>query len=56
VQFDCLFDIAHADAFTMIHIEEDRKFLIDQQSERKMFISSEDRELANRKHVQKRDG
>jgi len=29
-QLDCLFDIAHADAFTMISIEEDRKFLVDQ--------------------------
>ena len=29
-QLDCLFDIAHADALTMIRIEEDRKFLVDQ--------------------------
>jgi len=48
-QLNTLFDIAHIDALTTIRIEEDRKFLLDQRTERKMFISSEDKELAKKK-------
>ena len=33
-QLDSLFDIVHADALTMIRIEEDQKFLVDQRTER----------------------
>lgn len=48
-QLESLFDIAHADALTMIRIEEDRKFLDDQRTERKMFMSTEDKELAKKR-------
>jgi len=48
-QLNTLFNIAHIDALTTIRIEEDRKFLIDQRTERKMFMSSEDKELAKKK-------
>jgi hypothetical protein len=48
-QLDSLFDIAHADALTMIRIEEDRKFLFDQRADHKMFMLTEDKELTKRK-------
>lgn len=41
-----LFDIAHANVMTMIKLEEDRKFLIDQRSERNMIMTTLDKKLA----------
>ncbi|GBN98372.1 hypothetical protein AVEN_2188-1 [Araneus ventricosus] len=41
-----LFDIAHAIDMTMIKFEEDRKFLIDQRSERNMIMTALDKKLA----------
>lgn len=46
VELDKVFDIAHVDALNQIRIEEDKKFLIDQRSERKMAITTLDQELA----------
>lgn len=39
-----LFDIAHSDALTLMKIQQDKDFLIDQRTERKMIISSQDKE------------
>lgn len=39
-----LFDIAHSDALVLMKIQEDKDFLIDQRTERKMIISSQDNE------------
>ena len=47
-KIDTLFDIAHADALTMIRIQEDRDFLLDQRLNRKAFMAAEDRELAKK--------
>lgn len=47
-ELDKLFDIAHIDAINQIRIGEDKKFLIDQRSERKMAMSSLDKELASK--------
>ncbi|GBO19610.1 hypothetical protein AVEN_252976-1 [Araneus ventricosus] len=44
-----LFDIAHANDMTKIKLEEDRKFLIDQCSERIMIITILDKKLAGMK-------
>jgi hypothetical protein len=41
-----LFDIAHIQAMKLIKIEEDKLFLIDQRTERKMIMSTIDKELA----------
>ena len=41
-----LFDIAHKDAETMIRIEEDKEFLLDQRCQRKMVMFGEDKELS----------
>ncbi|GBM78676.1 hypothetical protein AVEN_178196-2-1, partial [Araneus ventricosus] len=41
-----LFDIAHANDMTMIKLEEERKFLIDQHSERNMIMKTLDKKLA----------
>ncbi|GBM72672.1 hypothetical protein AVEN_213173-1 [Araneus ventricosus] len=40
-----LFDIADASDITMIKLEEDRKFLIDQRSERNMMMETLDKKL-----------
>ena len=47
-QLSVLFDIAHADALSLIKIAQDRDFLLDQRGTRKMYIATEDKELANR--------
>lgn len=50
-----LFDIAHADAENMIKIDEDKAFLIDQRTNRKMIITSEDKEYnLKQKRIQER--
>ncbi|GBM82832.1 hypothetical protein AVEN_180919-1 [Araneus ventricosus] len=41
-----LFNIAHANYMTMIKLEEDRKFLMDQHCERNMIMSTLDKKLA----------
>lgn len=43
-QLDILFEIGHNDALTMCKVGEDREFLIDQRTERKMIISLADKE------------
>lgn len=45
---DSLFDIAHADALTMIKIEEDRQFLEDQRGERKMVMTVIDKDFTEK--------
>ena len=47
-EIDKLFDIAHADALSLIKIEEDKDFLLNQRSGRKGYIGSLDRELAEK--------
>lgn len=47
-QLDKLFDIAHNEALTMCKLDEDRQFLIDQRTERKMIISTEDKEYTKK--------
>ena len=42
---DFLFDIAHKGTLAMIRISEDKHCLIDQRTDRKMFIASKDKEL-----------
>lgn len=50
-----IFDIAHINAHTMIRIEEDRLFLHDQRTERKMVMGTEDKTLAKKEQrAQKR--
>ena len=49
-----VFDIAHAEALTTIKILEDRQFLNDQRNERKMYMSVEDKELAQKQERAKR--
>ena len=44
-KLDFLFDVAHRDALEIIRLREDKEFLIDQRTERKMFIASKDKEL-----------
>jgi hypothetical protein len=43
-----LFDIAHADAMTIIKIPEDRSFLNDQRTDRKGYMSGVDNVLARK--------
>lgn len=43
-----LFHIAHADAVTKIKIEQDKEFLNDQRTDRKMIMTTEDKELAEK--------
>lgn len=45
---DSLFDIAHASASSQIKLEEDRRFLSDQREERKMIMTTEDKELTKK--------
>lgn len=45
---DKLFDIAHNEALTMCKLEEDRQFLTDQRTERKMIITTEDKEYSKK--------
>ncbi|XP_042230868.1 uncharacterized protein LOC121872269 [Homarus americanus] len=45
-QLSKLFDIAHANALTMIKIEEDRQFLLAQREGRKGYLGRVDKELA----------
>ena len=47
-EIDKLFDIAHADALSLIKIEEDKDFLLNQRSGRKGYIGSLDIELAEK--------
>ena len=47
-ELNALFDISHAEAMTMITINEDRDFLVDQRGIRLMFIAAEDKKLAKK--------
>ena len=54
-EIDRIFDIAHADAMSLITIEEDRLFLINQRGERKGYMAGVDMALAKtEERVQKR--
>ena len=46
-----VFDIAHVNAYTMIKIEEDRIFLHDQRTERKMVMGVEDKALTKKEQA-----
>lgn len=43
-----LFGISHKDALSMVKIDEDKDFLIDQRAERKMAMGREDKMLTNK--------
>lgn len=45
-KLDSIFDIAHANALTMMKIDEDRRFLEGQRNERKMAMTAIDKPLA----------
>ena len=48
IETDKLFDIAHADALSLIEIEEDKDFLMDQRGKRIGYIGSLDKKLAEK--------
>src|SRR6218665_1054816 len=45
---DRLFDVAHADAMTLIKIPEDRLFLTEQSTDRKGYMTGEDKVFADK--------
>lgn len=51
---DKLFDIAHADAMTLIKIPEDRSFLTDQRTDRKGYMTGQDKVLAGKQERQEK--
>src|SRR6218665_2264087 len=51
---DKLFDIAHADAMTLVKIPEDRLFLTDQRTDRKGYMSGEDKVFADKQERMKK--
>ena len=48
-QLDVVFDISHTNALSLIKIQQDKNFLMDQRNQRKMYISDEDKELTKKK-------
>jgi len=52
-QLNQLFDIAHVDAMSKIKIEQDKEFLNDQRNDRKMIMTTEDKELAEKQQRSK---
>ena len=49
VEISKLFDISHKNALSLITIDENRDFLIDQRAGRKMAMGGEDKEPAKKK-------
>lgn len=49
-EIECLFDLAHAEALGKMKIQEDKEFLVDQRSKRKMCMSVEDKKFAEKQH------
>jgi len=46
-KLDKIFDIAHNETITICKVDEDKQFLIDQRTDRKMVFSTEDKKYNN---------